>query len=101
VNYIAPERLRRREPTAASDTFSLGVLFYELLTLKKPFLADEPAEVLKQVLGREPVEPQLYRPELDPRLVTLVMSMLRKEPEARPDDEEIRHRVGLLAQEAA
>jgi serine/threonine-protein kinase len=101
VNYIAPERLRLGEPTAASDTFSLGVLFYELLTLQKPFLADEPAQVLKQVLSREPVEPQLYRPEIAPTLAALVLAMLSKEPTRRPGDEEIRHRVGVLAGEAA
>ncbi|MGV8040138.1 MAG: tetratricopeptide repeat protein [Thermoanaerobaculaceae bacterium] len=101
VNYMAPERIQLRELTPASDVFSLGVLAYELVTLHKPFLADEPVEVLKQVLTREPVDPTLVRPEISPALAGLIMAMLRKDPAARPADEELRHRVGRLAGEAA
>jgi eukaryotic-like serine/threonine-protein kinase len=101
VNYMAPERIQLRELTPASDVFSLGVLVYELLTLHKPFLADEPVEVLKQILTREPVDPTLYRPETPPALASLVMAMLRKDPMQRPGDEELRHRVGRIAGETA
>ncbi|HPS77403.1 MAG TPA: tetratricopeptide repeat protein [Thermoanaerobaculaceae bacterium] len=101
VNYMAPERIQLRELTPASDVFSLGVLAYELLTLHKPFLADEPVEVLKQVLTREPVDPTLYRPEIPPAFATLVMAMLRKDPMQRPGDEELRHRMGRIAGETA
>lgn len=100
INYMAPERLQMRELSPASDVFSLGVLFYELLTLRKPFLADEPAEVLRQLLGREPVEPRLFRPEIDDDLELLVMAMLRKEPRRRPEGVEVLHRLDTMLAEA-
>ena len=101
ISYMAPERLQLRELTPASDVFSLGVLTYELVTLHKPFVADEPVAVLKQVLTREPVDPALVRPETPPPLVSLITAMLRKDPAARPSDEELRHHVARLAAEAA
>ncbi|MEW6335785.1 MAG: tetratricopeptide repeat protein [Acidobacteriota bacterium] len=101
INYMAPERLQLRDVTAASDVFSIGVLLYELLTLRKPFLAEEPVEVLKQVLGREPVRPSALRPEVSAELQDLVMAMLDKRPQARPAGTEVVERIDRLLAGAA
>jgi tetratricopeptide (TPR) repeat protein len=93
LSYLAPERIQLRELTPASDVFSLGAVAYELLTLSRPFVAEEPAEMLRQLLMREPIEPVLLRPELGTELSKLVMAMLAKDPLGRPGDEELRHRV--------
>ncbi len=97
LNYMAPERVQHREPTEASDVFSLGALFYELLTLEKPFLGEDAADILKQVLTKEPLEPHRYRPELSNGISNLIMAMLRKEPATRPRDEDVLHQVTRLA----
>ncbi len=97
INYMAPEQVQHREPTGASDVFSLGALFYELLTLERPFLGEDPADVLKQVLTKEPLEPRHYRPELGNGISDLIMAMLRKEPATRPRDEDVLHQVTRLA----
>lgn len=101
VSYLAPERIRHHEPTAASDIFSLGVVFYELLTLERPFPADDPVVVLKQILDAEPVAPDVYRTDAPPGLPELVMAMLNKDPDRRPSGEELIHRLARFEAEAA
>jgi len=101
VSYLAPERIRRWEPTPASDVFSLGVVFYELLTLEKPFPAEEPATLLKQLLESDPVAPATLRPDIDGGLSRLVMDMLDKDAHRRPDGEELLHRLAVLHAEVA
>jgi tetratricopeptide (TPR) repeat protein len=97
VSYLAPERVRHQAPTTASDVFSLGIVFYELLTLEKPFPADNPAVLLRQLLEAEPVAPATFRPGIGSTLSALVMAMLRKDPSRRPDGDELVHRLARLS----
>lgn len=101
VSYLAPERIRHSEPTAAGDVFSLGVVFYELLALEKPFPAKDPVVLLRQLLDVEPVEPATFRSELTGELNELVMAMLHKDAHRRPDGEELMHRLTRLNTEVA
>ncbi len=101
VSYLAPERIRHSEPTAASDVFSLGVVFYELLALEKPFPAEDPVVLLRQLLEAEPVEPAAFRSDLTGDLNALVMAMLNKDAHRRPDGEELMHRLTRLSAEMA
>lgn len=101
IGYLAPERIRHHEPTAASDVFSLGVVFYELLTLTRPFPAEDPGALIRQILDMDPVEPSVRRSDVPDELNTLVMEMLNKDAHRRPDGEELMHRLTRLAAEAA
>lgn len=96
VSYLAPERVQHRPPTAASDIFSLGAVFYELLTLERPFLGDDPVTLLRALLEREPLAPATLRPDLPPELGELVIAMLAKSPERRPPGDEVVHRLMRL-----
>jgi tetratricopeptide (TPR) repeat protein len=101
VSYLAPERIRHSEPTAASDVFSLGVVFYELLTLEKPFPAEDAVVLIRELLESDPVEPASFRPGLNGGLNAFVLAMLEKDPHRRPAGEELMHRMRTLAAEVA
>jgi tetratricopeptide (TPR) repeat protein/tRNA A-37 threonylcarbamoyl transferase component Bud32 len=89
VYYMAPELISRRQASAASDIYALGVVFYELLTLEKPFLGENPGEIIRAILENEPLTPAHFRPDLSASQAALVLRMLSKIPEQRPEDEDL------------
>ena len=99
VSYLAPELIRHGEPNLASDLFSLGVVFYELLTLRRPFPAEDPVALIHEILESDPAEPACFRPDLNGDLNALVTSMLNKDAHRRPTGEELMHQLGRLATE--
>ena len=65
--YVAPELLRDREPTPASDLYSLGVVAYELLRGFPPFASDAPGpnEIIARKLTEESVPVRVVVSDLD------------------------------------
>jgi tetratricopeptide (TPR) repeat protein len=82
--YMPPERISGQICSEAGDLYSLGVLFYEMLTGEKPFPADTPVEVMKQVLDQEPLPAERLRQDIPEGLARLVSSLLNKEMAMRP-----------------
>src|SRR5262249_30618078 len=77
--YLAPERLQGA-PDAngpGCDIFSLGVIMYELLTGRCPFVGSVEA-VLGPILFSDPKPPSEYRPELDPRLEAICLKAMAR-----------------------
>ncbi len=81
--YCAPERLLLEQPLSAkSELYSLGMIFYQLLTGHIPFLRDSLKGVLQSKL--KPLDPlTVYNPEIPPEIEASVMRLLAKEPEER------------------
>jgi len=81
-NYMSPEQVQGLRVDPRSDIFSLGAVFYELLTRKKPFSADSiHATMFKVVQGdREPLAQYTHLPK---PLINLVDRALNKDPEGR------------------
>jgi hypothetical protein len=81
--YVAPEAIEGQVIDARSDLYSLGVIFYETLTGRRPFSADTPFAVLRKHLAEDPPPPSSLRPGLPPELERIVMRLLDKQPEKR------------------
>jgi eukaryotic-like serine/threonine-protein kinase len=81
--YISPERLHGRPATAASDIWAVGVLLWEALSGRHPFLTGSPVEMAKKIEAGAPSLKQA-RPDLPDRLVKLVARALAPEPGRRP-----------------
>jgi eukaryotic-like serine/threonine-protein kinase len=87
ASYMSPEQCRgERDLTAKSDLYSLGVLFYELLTGRKPFQAETPMEMFMQHINGTFERPSRLVLDTPVWLDTLVCQMLEKKPEHRPRD---------------
>ncbi|MEO5339721.1 MAG: serine/threonine protein kinase [Magnetococcus sp. MYC-9] len=81
--YMSPEQWLGQAVDGRSDLFSLGVLFYQLLTGALPFPAREMAALLRQAVREPPVPLCEVRPSLPPCLETLVEKALQKKPDLR------------------
>ena len=74
---MSPEQCRGLPVTAASDQYSLGVMLYELLTGRAPF-SGTLYELLKAHVSDAPPPILAVKPEVDPALEAIIMSMLAK-----------------------
>jgi serine/threonine protein kinase len=83
--YLAPEQSGRigRRLDARSDCYSLGVIFYQLLSGRLPFEAQDALEWVHAHLARVPDPPCLHNPDLPVALSDIVMKMLEKAPQRR------------------
>src|SRR5215813_11970372 len=62
--YMSPEQIEQKELTFHSDMYSLGVVLYELLTGKRPFVADNIEGLVKKILHEAPAPPSSLRKDL-------------------------------------
>lgn len=83
-SYIAPEQAAgSKNLTSAVDIYSLGAIFYELLTAQAPFQADSPMETLRQVVEQEIPRPSSINGQVDRDLETICLKCLQKNPTDR------------------
>ena len=84
--YMSPEQGRGLEVDKRTDIYSLGVIFYELLTGRKPFTAEStPAVIYKHVYEPLP-RPSLFNPAIPPMVENVIFIALAKEPAGRYPD---------------
>ncbi len=84
VSYMPPEQAMGGEVTAKADLYSLGAMLYEMVTGRPPFVGDESVAIIGQHINTPPVSPTWHRADLPPALETLIMQLLEKDPEKRP-----------------
>ena len=83
--YISPEQTGRmnRIMDYRTDFYSLGVIFYEILTETLPFRSDNPLEIFHGHIARMPKPSNLVQPEIPEAISDIIMKMLSKNPEDR------------------
>jgi serine/threonine protein kinase len=98
--YMAPEQARGGPATSRTDVYGLGVVAFQALAGRAPFVADSPVEILVQHLS-SPV-PDLARrcPEAPIGLCELVEKMLAKRGDDRPTAAQVRHSLRELRTQA-
>src|SRR5439155_702068 len=88
-SYMSPEQCEaKRELSGASDQYSLGIVAYELLAGRLPFLADTTIGLLYAQVHEPPQAIADLRPDCPPETAAALMRMLEKDPARRwPDIE--------------
>jgi len=81
--YMSPEACAGRGIDASSDQYSLGVVAYELLAGRNPFLAENQVGVMYAQVHEDPQPVGELRPDCPPEVAAAVMRMLAKDPAAR------------------
>jgi len=85
VAYMPPEQAVGRPPDTRSDLYSLGALLYEMVTGRPPFLGDDAVSVISQHINTAPVAPSWHNPDVPRALEALILRLLAKVPEERPE----------------
>jgi eukaryotic-like serine/threonine-protein kinase len=81
--YMSPEQVRGEAIDARSNFFSLGALFYEMVTDRKAFDREDSESLRQGILESTPVPPMHVNPKLHPLLSDLIMKALAKDPAER------------------
>jgi membrane-associated phospholipid phosphatase len=83
VHYMSPEQAEGKPLDQRSDIFSLGIVFYEMLTGEKPFKGDSAATVISSILRDSPCPVRQLKTDIPKPLERIVLRCLEKNPEAR------------------
>jgi len=85
-HYISPEVAGERTLDARSDVYSLGVIFYQMLTDRFPIDAEDSVGIRERHLIHQPLLPHYYSPETPEAVSEVIARMLEKDPARRYQD---------------
>lgn len=80
LEYMAPEQVRGLETDARSDTYSLGMMLYEVLTGRTPFDTDNEFELMKLQTESMPPSPRSINPTISEEVEAAIFRAIQKDP---------------------
>ena len=83
VHYISPEQVQGKAVTEKSDIYSAGVVFYEMLTGRLPYVGETPISIAMQHVQGELLLPHQINPNVPVAISYVVMRAMRKNPDMR------------------
>jgi serine/threonine-protein kinase len=83
ATYFSPEQAQGLGVDGRSDVYSLGVVIYEMVTGRAPFMADTPVAIAYKHVSEAPVPPRELEPRLSPALEAIIMRAMAKNPAER------------------
>ena len=92
-DYVSPEKVLTGEEGPEGDVYSLGASFYHLLAGEPPFRSDDTQELVNMRTQRDPVPPELVRPDITPALSSVILDMMNRDPAARPSYRQVVTRI--------
>jgi eukaryotic-like serine/threonine-protein kinase len=84
AKYLSPEQVRGRKLDGRADLYSLGLVLYECLAGRVPFLGETDADTALARLQRDPTDLARLRPTVPRGLVNLIHRLLARNPNHRP-----------------
>ncbi|HLY25549.1 MAG TPA: bifunctional serine/threonine-protein kinase/ABC transporter substrate-binding protein, partial [Aggregatilineales bacterium] len=78
--YTAPEQIQAGKSDDRSDIYSLGVVLYEMLSGRPPFVGDSTFAIMRGHLEEPPPPLSRFRPDLSPQTIAVVEKALHKNP---------------------
>jgi serine/threonine protein kinase len=82
-DYISPEQVRGQRGDARSDVYSLGIIFYEMLTGQVPFRGPNPLASMNQRLISDPEPASQFGSSITPQLQQILWKALERDPRLR------------------
>jgi len=88
VHYFSPEHAKGVNTGEKSDLYSLGIVLYQMLTGRLPFLGESPISVALKHLQEHFEEPRLVNPYIPQSVENVILRAMRKNPDERYDSAE-------------
>lgn len=82
--FMSPEQVRGHTLTVAADIWALGVMLYEALTGKAPFMDKTVIGIFERIIKQDPTPPSQINPLIPARLERICLRCLQKDPSERP-----------------
>ena len=81
--YMSPEQISGKKVDGRSDIFSLGIIFYQLLTGRLPFMGDDLPSIMYNISKVKHESPAQFNPKVFPACVQIIDKALEKDPQSR------------------